>query len=105
MLRLHQWFSIVLCKRFKNGYNVVLRFKMLTKDETAQLLADVHFRLDQGTQRVFRVVAADESDESSPLKLLEVNDMTPEVGIMPIGMPAAPHRDVHYSSVIIEITP
>ncbi len=78
---------------------------MLTKDQTAQLLADVHFRLDQGTRRVFRVTDVNESNDSEPLKLLEVNDMTPEVGIMPIAMPASPQREVYFSSVIIEVTP
>ena len=75
---------------------------MRTKDETARMLADFHFQIDQG---VFRVIGNDEANDEKPVKLLEVNDQTPEAGIMPLGMPAAPDRDVHYSTIIIEITP
>jgi hypothetical protein len=78
---------------------------MPTKDETARLLADAHFRLDQGITRIFRVVEADESDSSRPVKLLEVNPMTTEVGISPVGMTADPRRGVFHSSVVIEISP
>src|SRR5438128_1127748 len=78
---------------------------MPTKDETAQLLADAHFRLDQGITRIFRIVEPDESSGSRPVKLLEVSPMTTEVGISPVGMTADPARGVLHSSVVIEISP
>jgi hypothetical protein len=78
---------------------------MPTKDETAQLLADAHFRLDQGITRIFRIVERDEGNPERPVKLLEVNPLTPEVGISPVGMTADAARGVFYSSVVVEISP
>lgn len=79
---------------------------MPTKNETAQFLADAHFGLDEGIARIFRVLAPGESDgDGLPVKLLEVNPGTPEVGISPVGMAADPSRGVHHGSVIIEISP
>lgn len=78
---------------------------MRTKAETAQIVADIYFQIDQGTRRVFRVIGGDEANEEKPVRLLEVNDITPEAGIMPLGIPAAPDLDVHYSTIIIEISP
>jgi hypothetical protein len=78
---------------------------MPTKDETAQLLADAHFRLDQGISRIFRIVEPDESNDLRPVKLLEVSYMTTEVGISPVGMTADPARGVFHASVVIEISP
>lgn len=78
---------------------------MPTKDDTAQLLADAHFRLDQGITRIFRIVERDESSNLRPVKLLEVNPMTTEAGIQPIGMTADPARKVFHSSIVVEISP
>jgi hypothetical protein len=78
---------------------------MMTKEETAQLLADAHFQIDPGITRIFRIVEPNESDATRPVKLLEVNTMTPEVGILPVGMSADADRGVFYSSVFVEITP
>jgi len=76
-----------------------------TKDETAQLLANAHFRLDGEVSRIFRIRAPDEDRELTPVKLLEVNESTPEVGIRPVGMAADPARGVFYPSIIVEISP
>jgi hypothetical protein len=78
---------------------------MPTKDQTAQLLADAHFRLDQGIKKIFRIVEPDESNNSKPVKLLEVNPMTTEAGIQPVGMSADPDRQIFYSSAVVEISP
>jgi hypothetical protein len=78
---------------------------MPTKEETAQLLADAHFHLDQGITRIFRIVEPDESNSLRPVKLLEVNPMTVEAGIQPIGISADPARRVSYASVIVEVSP
>ena len=78
---------------------------MQTKDQTAQLLADAHFQLDQGITRIFRILEGDESNHLKPVKLLEINAMTAEVGISPVGFNAHPARDIDYPSVIVEITP
>lgn len=78
---------------------------MPTKDETARLLADAHFRLDQGITRIFRIVEPDETTSLRPVKLLKISPLTTEVGISPVGMTADPSRGVFYSSVVVEITP
>jgi hypothetical protein len=78
---------------------------MPTKDETARLLADAHFRLDQGITRIFRLIEPAESDSLRPVKLLEVNPMTIEAGISPVGMTADPAHGIFHSSVVVEITP
>jgi hypothetical protein len=78
---------------------------MPTKDETAQLLADAHFNLDQGVTRIFRIDGPDETADHTPVKLLEVNPQTTEAGIMPIGFAADARRDVFHASVVIEVTP
>jgi hypothetical protein len=76
-----------------------------TKDQTAQILADAHFNLDREISRIFRIVAPNETANLTPIKLLEVNSSTTEVGIMPIAMTADPVRGIFFSSVIIEISP
>jgi hypothetical protein len=78
---------------------------MITKDQTAQLLADAHYRLDQGITHIFRIVEPDESNNAKPLKLLEVTPMTAEVGISPVGLGADPARGMFHASVVVEITP
>jgi hypothetical protein len=78
---------------------------MPTKDQTAQLLADAHFRLDQGITRIFRIIEPDESANSKSVKLLEVNPMTTEVGIQPVGLSADPSRQIFYACTIVEISP
>ena len=79
---------------------------MPTKYDTAELLADAHFELDQGITRIFRVLARGEIDgDRLPVKLLEVNPVTPEVGIAPVGMTADPARGVFHASVVIEVSP
>lgn len=78
---------------------------MRTKDETAQSLADAHFRLDQGIVRIFRIIEQNEPNNLRPIKLLEVSPMTSEVGISPVGMTADPARGVSHPSIVIEISP
>ena|SRR5580704_5418097 len=78
---------------------------MRTKDETAQFLAEAHFRLDQGIVRIFRIIEQNESNNLRPVKLLEISPMTTEVGISPVGMTADPARGVFHPSVVIEISP
>ena len=77
---------------------------MPDKNNTAQLLADAHFKLDEAITRIFRVLEPDESDAQGPVKLLEVNPMTAETGIMPIGLTADPSRGVPYPTVIVEVS-
>jgi hypothetical protein len=86
-------------------YGILWKSAMTTKNETAQLLAEAHFRLDQGITRIFRIVEPDESSNLRPVKLLEVTPMTTEAGIQPVGLSADPARRIFHSSVIVEISP
>ena len=77
---------------------------MDAKDETAQLLTDAHFSLEMGIMQVFRIRAKNESDPGTPVKLLEINDSSPAVGIRPVGFGSDPRRGVAFPVVIVEIT-
>jgi hypothetical protein len=57
---------------------VIFGATMHTKDETAQILSDTHFGLDEGIERIYRVVEEDESNPKKPVKLLEINPLTLE---------------------------
>lgn len=76
---------------------------MLTKEQAAHLLADAHFRLDHGISRIFRLVGPRELEIADPVKLLEINSMTPEDGIMPVALGASPGRGIPYRRVAIEL--
>ena len=78
---------------------------MPDKNDTAQLLADAHFQMDEAITRIFRVLEPDESDAQGSVKLLEVNPLTAETGVMPIGLPADPSRGIPYPTVIVEVSP
>lgn len=80
-------------------------FIMLTKAQTAQSLATAHFRMDQGISRIFRLVGPKESENSDPVKLLEINSMTPEAGILPVALGPSVAHGIVYPTVVIEITP
>jgi hypothetical protein len=78
---------------------------MLTKAQTAELLAQTHFRLDQGVSRIFRLTGPDESENSDPVKLLEVNPVTTEAGILPIGLGPSPKHGIFYATIVVEVSP
>src|SRR5437016_1557087 len=80
-------------------------FMPLTKDKTAQVLADAHFQLDGAISRIFRIVESNENTNLTPIKLLEINSATTEVGIVPIAMTADPARGIMFRSIIVEISP
>jgi hypothetical protein len=77
---------------------------MADKNDTAQLLADAHFQMDEAITRIFRVLEPDEADGRKPVKLLEVNPMTAETGVTPIGLTADPSRGVPFPTVIVEVS-
>lgn len=73
----------------------------------AQLLADIHYSVEDGITKIFRITSgADvESLPQEPIKLLEVNRNTIPTGLMPLYFTPSPAIGVHYPSVIVEITP
>ncbi|MDX2037684.1 MAG: hypothetical protein SFX72_13620 [Isosphaeraceae bacterium] len=80
---------------------------MVTKDQAAERLAGMHYTIESGLSQVFRVhgPADRETRPDEPIKLLEVNDNTVPLGIMPIQFGPDPARGLFYSSIIIEVTP
>ncbi len=80
---------------------------MPTKDEEAMALAQTHYQVETGLTHVFRVVGdgAAEAMPTEPIKLLEVNEYTVPSGILPIHFGPSPASGLHYSMVILEVTP
>jgi hypothetical protein len=72
-----------------------------------ETLAGKHYEMDSGLTRIFRITvgAGDEGAEAVPIRLLEVNENTPESGIMPLHFGAAPASGIPFPSVIIEVSP
>jgi hypothetical protein len=80
---------------------------MLAKDEEARELARKHYQVESGMTQIFRIIgSADvEVTPTEPIKLLEVNENTVPSGIMPIQFGPSPASGLHYSSIILEVTP
>ena len=80
---------------------------MPTRESVARQLADLHFSIDPSIHRIFRYVAANETDEDmeEPIKLLEISEETLPAGIIPIYFGPRPAKGFPYSMVIVEITP
>lgn len=80
---------------------------MRTKDEEAKDLAQKHYQIEPGLTEVFRITAAPDAEDrpSEPIKLLEVNENTVPSGILPIQFGPSPASGLHYSTVIVEVTP
>jgi hypothetical protein len=79
---------------------------MPTKDEEAIELANKHYQIEGGLTRVIQInsnVKVIEPDER--IILLEVNSNTVPAGIMPLHFSPVPSAGIHYSSVIMEVTP
>jgi hypothetical protein len=80
---------------------------MTTKDEEARKLAEVHYEVEPGMIRIFRLIGDVDAEARAeePIKLLEVNENTVPVGIMPLGFGPSPSHGIHHLSVIVEVTP
>lgn len=75
--------------------------------EAAALLARKHYEIEAGLTHIFRIKDTAEATvtRGGPIKLLEVNENTPESGIMPLHFGPAPASGIPYASVIIEVSP
>lgn len=81
-------------------------------DEETRELARRHYAVEVGVKDIF--VLRDTGDATalpggSPcagsIKLLEVNENTVPAGIAPIKFGPAPASGIHFSTVIVEVTP
>lgn len=77
------------------------------KAQQAQLLADIHYSVEDGITGIFRITSSAEIEvqPQEPIKLLEVNQDTIPTGVMPLYFGPTPASGVHYPSVIVEVTP
>ena len=80
---------------------------MTEKDAEATSLAQKHYQIETGMTGIFRLSGSAEAEAkpNEPIKLLEVNQKTIASGIMPIQFGPSPASGIHFSSVILEITP
>lgn len=78
-------------------------------------LAKRHYAVDVGLTDIFIIKdrsngngEADDDGErgqGAPIRLLEVNENTIPAGISPLRFGPAPASGIHFSSVIVEVTP
>jgi hypothetical protein len=80
---------------------------MVSKDEEARHVAETRYAVEDGLSQVYRLIGpgTTEQDPKEPIKLLEVNADTIAAGIQPIGFPPAPKSGIHFSTIIVAITP
>jgi len=80
---------------------------VMEKAKAVKELAKKHYQIEPGMKRIFRITAtaAVEVADTEPIKLLEVNENTVSLGVMPLGFDAIPARGIPFPSVIIEVTP
>jgi hypothetical protein len=77
------------------------------KDEEANELAQLHYEIEAGMRQIFRITESADAETSvdEPIKLLEVNEDTVPGGIMPLRFGPEPSSGIHFSSIIVEVTP
>ena len=78
---------------------------MMTKTDTAEVLAKSHYAVEPNLRRVFELDPVDENTSDGPVALLEVVEGTIERGIEPIAFAADPARGIEFPSVIVEVSP
>jgi hypothetical protein len=79
-----------------------------SKQAVAQRLAEAHYAIEPGIERIIRLLAfssEQEEDPREPVKLLEVNPATTAVGIRPVFFGPHAASGIFYPSVIVEVTP
>ena len=80
---------------------------MLNKDDVASKLANLHFQIEPGISRIFKIREKPDQEvlPSCPIKLLEINAATVPSGVMPLHFGPVPTSGIPFPSVIIEVTP
>ena len=78
----------------------------ISKEDYAVELAQAHFRIEPGMMKIMRLESLSEDLKTEPLKLLEVNEDTVPVGLLPIRFQARVVKERWYPPIVIyEITP
>ncbi len=61
--------------------------------------------MDDALRAVYRLVASNEDAPDEPVKLLEVNEATVPIGVMPLYFGPHPASGLHYPLMIAAVTP
>ena len=80
---------------------------MPDKNEEETVLAQKHYQLEAGMTSIFRLTQSVTYQvvPKEEIKLLEVNENTIPLGIMPIEFGPVSASGVHFPSIILEVTP
>ena len=80
---------------------------MLTIDEEAVKLAEIHYQDAPPQTRIYHIHGATpiRSQTSTPAAILEVTEFTAPMGVMPLGFGPDPDQGLRRPSVVIQITP
>ena len=80
---------------------------MFNKDEEAQRLAEAHYQIEPGMREIYRLKGEPDLEVTTdePIKLLEVNENTIASGVMPLSFAPSPADNVHFPTVVVEVTP
>ena len=81
---------------------------MLTKDQTAKMLAGEHFRVDEDVEAVYRLTSSAEDDPQEPIKLLLVSagdDGSGQMPLLPLHFNAHPPSGLFYDYELLVVTP
>jgi hypothetical protein len=76
-------------------------------DEQARILAEKHYQLEPGVVDIVQLTQEVECEvvRGKKIALLEVNENTVPLGVMPLEFGPVPTAGIHYPTVIIEVTP
>ncbi|MEW6249343.1 MAG: hypothetical protein AB1716_01750 [Planctomycetota bacterium] len=77
------------------------------RDAVAQRLAHAHYRVDRSIRDIYRLLAPDGAEDRprEPVKLLEVNEETAMVGLMPVYFTPDAAHGILFPSMILEVRP
>lgn len=78
---------------------------MPDKNAVAMKLAALHYEIEPTIRGIYAIRESPQSEAlpTTPIKLLEVNDATPAMGIEPLQF--GPSEEIPFSTIIIEVTP
>ncbi len=73
------------------------------KNQEAKILSKSHSEIEPGIKLIFCLCSQNENQDDEPIKLLEVNEDAVPTGVLPIEF--GPGGDIHFNSIIVELTP
>ena len=77
-------------------------FATVDKDKIAEILVREHFKAARSIKEIYRILSDKEEDPNEPIKLIEINDLTPEVGTYDLEF--SPADEILFPSNIVELS-